>query len=163
MTVGAPGWEDVLSAGDVTVVDILWPFSIYSCISVVRCSHVCTFRIKFCGWYMFWKNSKQICHSRVKETQREVFVLYLDHEEMGFDRAVIFLFNRLERICLSPTWFMNRWLLLIALKMWISWDSLFTASAVAKKPINYSAKKPWKVKVPPAIFRVGRKFNAAWV
>lgn len=63
--------------------------------------------------------------------------------------AVTFSFYRLEHICLSPIWFTSRWLLPIALKMWISWDSLFTASAVARKPTSCSAKKPWKVNVPP--------------
>lgn len=117
--------------------------------------------------HLEWKSMDnayfEIIRRYFEEKHCKVFLVYSDHEEMAFDRAVTFLFNRLEHTCLSPIWFMSRWLWLIALKMWISWGSSFTASAVARKPINYSAKKPWKVNTPPAGCCVGKSFADAWV
>lgn len=98
---------------------------------------------------VFWKKiQRKYITAALKNHNAKWSFVYLGCEGMPFDTAAVLVFNRLGRICLSPTWFTSRWLLLIASRTWTSWDSLSTASAAARKPTNYSAKKPWKVSVP---------------
>lgn len=63
----------------------------------------------------------------------------------SYSCSIFFSKYRLEPICLSHIWFMNTWLLPIALKTLITWVSLFIDCVMTRKLTNCNAEKPLKV------------------